>query len=490
MPKVFKVWSHNRTQRKSILLREDVDLLQNLIDQASVKFQITGQKLVLEKDGMEVEEDDILEFFNDTGEVFLLLQHNQHWERRIDPSTSCIESQGSDTEEKQSTSTAKGTKEEVMIKTNEKDKEIHPSIIQPERNNNDIVEQHERHDGHREMVGKSTVDERHDEVDVQGPQIVEQQKLVAEQEGEPVAQNVEDVWKNFKFNWNSCSTRRINDLKQGIKTDETIRYFVHQSVDKMRDVNTSIPEYAMQIVANQIVEAYPSIFQDKNLRNEKLGQGYHTMTSKMINRNNNLNRAKEGKTLAQELGIKCKNLSLLKMSQSGCKNWQPEIKLPYEILEEKRLFLADWVRNHDLDENIENVDPNTAEEPTTRSINEKKKQEAEKMFIFSFAYQRMFLNNLDYPPTFEDILDMWPLLFNLDFYFWHYELLMGHPIHKLEDELKKSQFTIFAFGHQKHLTNDTEISDEEILRIIAKRFAEDHDELFVKFNVKFSIFLF
>ena len=195
----------------------------------------------------------------------------------------------------------------------------------------------------------------------------------------------------------------------------------------------------------------------------------------MINRNNNLNRAKEGKILAQELGIKCKN---------------PEIKLSYEKLEEKRLFLADWVRNHDLDENIENVDPNTAEEPTARSINKKKKQEAEKMFIFSFAYQRMFLNNLDYSPTFEDIVDMWPILFNLDFYFWHYELLMGHPIHKLEDELKKSKFTIFPFGHKKHLTNDTEISEEEILRIIAKRFAEDHDELFMKFNVKFSIFLF
>ena len=57
---------------------------------------------------------------------------------------------------------------------------------------------------------------------------------------------------------------------------------------------------------------------------------------------------------------------------------------------------------------------------------------------------------------------------------------MGHPIHKLEKELKKSQIRIFAFGHQKHLTSKTQISDEEILQIIAKRFSEDHDQLFMK----------
>ena len=76
MPKIFKVWSHNRTQRKSLLLREDGDLLKNVIHQTNVNFNINAEKLVLEKDGTEIEED-ILNFFNDAGEVFLVLEHNQ-----------------------------------------------------------------------------------------------------------------------------------------------------------------------------------------------------------------------------------------------------------------------------------------------------------------------------------------------------------------------------------------------------------------------------
>ena len=202
----------------------------------------------------------------------------------------------------------------------------------PEIINDEIIEQHEEHDDHRAMDGQSIVDEKNEKLDGPGDQVVEQQEQVAQEEDESLGENIEKIWKYFQFDWNSCPVRRINELKQGIKTGEIIRYFFHQSVDQMRDVNTNIPEYAMRIVANQIFVAFPDVFQDKNLRNEKLGRGCHTMTSKIINRNNNLNRVKEGNTLAQELGMKFKNLSRLKIVQSECKNWQPEIKLPYANL--------------------------------------------------------------------------------------------------------------------------------------------------------------
>ena len=115
--------------------------------------------------------------------------------------------------------------------------------------------------------------------------------------------------------------------------------------------------------------------------------------------------AKEGKSLAQELGMKCKNLSRLKIAQSGCKNRQPEIKLPYENLERKTSFLANWVINSYIDESNENMDPNAVEELPARPVCDKMKQEAEKNFLHSLAYQRKSLNNLEHPPTFEDIQD-------------------------------------------------------------------------------------
>ena len=61
--------------------------------------------------------------------------------------------------------------------------------------------------------------------------------------------------------------------------------------------------------------------------------------------------------------MKCGTLSRLRMAQSGCNKWQPEMKLPYKIFEEKRSFLADWARNPFSDEDVENIDPNKVQEP-------------------------------------------------------------------------------------------------------------------------------
>ena len=65
----------------------------------------------------------------------------------------------------------------------------------------------------------------------------------------------------------------------------------------MRDIRKSIPEYAIRIVAQKFVAAYPNVFKDRNFQNEKIGNGCHTLYSKMMNRSHNLNRAEEGKNL-------------------------------------------------------------------------------------------------------------------------------------------------------------------------------------------------
>ena len=106
--------------------------------------------------------------------------------------------------------------------------------------------------------------------------------------------------KIFKFNWNACVINKLKNLKKNIKTKDVIKYFVHQSIYQIRDISTSITEYAICIVAQQFLEAYPNVFEDRDFQNGKIGNGCHTLCSKMINRNHNLNRAKEGRNLSQE----------------------------------------------------------------------------------------------------------------------------------------------------------------------------------------------
>ena len=439
MPKVFKVWSHNRKHRKSIILRQDEDLIKKFVQEASIKFNIRGNKIVLEKDGTEVDEDDALKIFHDEGYIFLILEANQDWEQINHPLTvikEITETQESADNKQQSISEDLEMQEtEGATESGETSKSTEE--LSDVRENFSMVREIER-DEIDEEIDKQV----NEEIDEQVNKKTDEEKTKINQN----RQNVDEAWNNFKFNWNACVISKINDLKNNIKTKDVIKYFVHQSIYQMRDISTNIPEYAIRIVVQQFVEAYPNVFEDRNFQNEKIGNGCHTLCSKMINRNHNLNRAKEGRNLSQELGVKCGTLARLRMAQSGCKKWQPEMKLPYKIFEEKRSFLADWARNPFADEGVENRDPNKVREPAEKLICQKKKEKSEKEFVFTFAFQRFFLNNLQNPPNVEEIEDLWPILFNLEFYYWHYELLMGHSIHKVEEGLMKyhTKFSILA----------------------------------------------
>ena len=116
-------------------------------------------------------------------------------------------------------------------------------------------------------------------------------------------------------------------------------------------------------MAKSIVNTYLAVFQDKNTQIQKLGEGFYILYSKILNRNNNLNRPENRLDLSKGLGVKC-NFNLL-----------------------------NWVTNSDF----ENVDPNEILV---------KKQEAEKDFVSTFSYQRKFLNVLETPPSIEEIQDM------------------------------------------------------------------------------------
>ena len=77
MSYLFKVWSANRKQKISLMISQSDNMLSELITKSSSKLGINGSALVIEKDGTNVDDNDVLKFCS--GETFILLQAEEVW---------------------------------------------------------------------------------------------------------------------------------------------------------------------------------------------------------------------------------------------------------------------------------------------------------------------------------------------------------------------------------------------------------------------------
>ncbi|XP_036144473.1 uncharacterized protein LOC118646197 [Monomorium pharaonis] len=77
MSYLFKVWSANRKQKTSFLINKSVNILSDLITKTNTKLGINGSIFVMEKDGTNVDDDEVLKFCS--GEIFMLLEEKDIW---------------------------------------------------------------------------------------------------------------------------------------------------------------------------------------------------------------------------------------------------------------------------------------------------------------------------------------------------------------------------------------------------------------------------
>lgn len=77
MSYLFKVWSANRKQKISLVINQSDNMLSELITKSNNKLGINGSTLVMEKDGTNVDDNDVLKFCS--GETFMLLQAEEFW---------------------------------------------------------------------------------------------------------------------------------------------------------------------------------------------------------------------------------------------------------------------------------------------------------------------------------------------------------------------------------------------------------------------------
>lgn len=110
------------------------------------------------------------------------------------------------------------------------------------------------------------------------------------------------------------------------------RQFVREVVDQVREKTVSCAKKQWEDIAINIVRKYPSSFEDR-IGNIKLGSGYESLLKQLVNRNENLNRTKNGQNALKGNGTESQSLSDLPIRKKralirdsyGCVNWGPSV---------------------------------------------------------------------------------------------------------------------------------------------------------------------
>ncbi|XP_043463687.1 uncharacterized protein LOC122499411, partial [Leptopilina heterotoma] len=466
MPKVYKIWSHNRALNKAICVSNTDNILHTVMEKGSNKLNIKGKTIVLEKDDTEVDEDEIMEAFHDEGEVFIILQENEFWQptknTNIELMTDIINNgfeESNNHEINQFRNEEKldnrdNQKYNVKFNTQNKSSEGHADATVNNNNFSEINDFSVNREENETTEGEEqeTRNEQRNTDEVEEPRN-EGLNSNAEETVDNAPQSIENQWLSFKISWEAVSKHKLKELESSEKSKRLIAYMVNEAVDQMRTISTTIPFMACNLVAKQLTDKYPAIFQDKNSEGKVMGSGFVTIAEKIKNRNKNLSRI-DHPNLSAALRITSKTIRKKQRAEAGCSKWQPQLKQSIHVLEGKRVFMQKWIDK----ENKNNSD----EEVSEGSENE--------------------------PPSANDINEMWPILLEPEFLLWQYQILMGHSIDNLCIRFQESSNKIFAYAHANRLTNVNEISDEEVLRIIGNVFKEKIDLIFLKYPEVESVF--
>jgi len=229
---------------------------------------------------------------------------------------------------------------------------------------------------------------------------------------------------------------------------------VHIIVDEMRHIKTKIPMKAFKIIANKLSDRYP-MFRDFDSDNEVIGDGCFTLTMKLIERNNYLNRPfKRKSTTAGKIpGKKSKKIANI---TSGCCNWDP--KLNEEILDQ---------------ENLTN---------SLNTINERE-ENFHQHLEDSYSIIRTAINN-DEP--LKHILNQWPILQeSKNAFYWHFQNLTKVDLTMLGIKINSKANTIIEFGikNKVHNSDDNIEPGFAILQIFSKYFKEDIGKFILQVEV-------
>jgi len=372
---------------------------------ASQKFQNNGTVLLLENDGTIVDEDEVLLYYEK--EIFMFLSENEKWT---------------------------------------------PTSIFESRNNTlDTYIVNENGDLLKETTSTDIATSSQSSYEI-CQQIDEQTSLQS---------NYEYMWKNFSIPFHKFPNDVILEAENRIPLEilkingEAAQTWlerrwriqtkiVHIVVDEMRHIKTKIPMSAFKIIATKLSERYP-IVRDIDSDNVVIGDGCFTLTMKLIERNNYLNRPfkRKSTTSGKIPGKRSKKLANI---TSGCSNWDPEPN--EEIFDE---------------ENLKNSFN------TINETNENFHQHLED----SYSMIRTAINNDE---AIKHVLNQWPILReSKNAFYWHFQKLTKVDLIMLGIKINSKANKIIEFGikNKLHHSDDNIEPGLAVIQIFSKYFKED-----------------
>lgn len=240
-------------------------------------------------------------------------------------------------------------------------------------------------------------------------------------------------------------------------------------VDELRERSAHIPPRVVRDVAHQAAEMYPESLLEKDREGQQITTTPHSLISKMINRNNSLNRPqKRASSGSSEIHISSGSSSSKKRKSIGSGstvaggvasngNAKASLALNRDLEEKKELLIASY-------NGIANVEAATIAEYMKEC----------------FPLQRAFFNNSEKIPDIKAIKDNWPHIFTKELLYQHFELLMSIDPRLLEKRLAGERERIFKFFKmsKNKKVNALEETNANVVRGLAYHFNEDPDYIF------------
>lgn len=270
------------------------------------------------------------------------------------------------------------------------------------------------------------------------------------------------TWKNFKIPWNEMRPTILKDCESDTKNSTTINEVVRIVADSLIEIKENVPSKALKYVAAKIIARYPKKFQDIDDAGNIWGDGTHTLFSKLRERIKYCNRSKHKHEKRKGDMIPIENRKKMLVAKAGCSNWHPDM-------------------------NKSTTDVNKIKEDLKHVNFEELNSDTIDMLEESYALQRTFINGTP-PPTAEDILQNWPILFTKEGVKWHYKKLMNQDISKLTENLLIKSEKILNFGiNKKYIDIRPTVEDDiilAVLKILTTYFKEDLSLLYLVVHVK------
>ncbi|XP_061393734.1 uncharacterized protein LOC133329258, partial [Musca vetustissima] len=420
-----KIWNKDRSKKKAFMCEASIDL----IIQKAKGYSIDGNRLVIESDGTDIEDDETLQCILEEKQVLIILNSAETWSpgnvvsdpvphhsmTNIENSSSALDNRTAvptQTFLNMPCTTPGSTDESIFIALSEPENIGQNFVVTPQSVSADTI----TITSDEEFITMFSPSDKLNTTFQQTP---------TDNKNRPDC----DSFQNFEIPWSKMPHEVLKVLNKKEKIGKLINSFCNVIVDEIRQKTNFIPMNVYRNIAHIAATKYPDSFVEKDGEGRIMSYTPISLVTTMRNRNNFLNYSSKAKKSIIDIPIKKrKHLSALSRS---CAHWQPDISAEKcnDVDYKKQILISMYHK---------------------KTLHQSELETAKTLMSSCFATQRAFFNDAENIPSVKDILNNWPMIFHKDCLFDHFQKLMDLNIKIFNEnfEISKSKFnTCFNIEH-------------------------------------------